>query len=197
MKYRAFLPLFCLTAWFSFASVSHATESPSLLQITAIDALTGGVEPCDLKNKIFTFKKTDKNFRTDLCRNSKVETFMVSNAGTVQFYTVDRITGFELEALGTYADQAYELGKSRPMLRYYPRNPYGFTYIMAEEVTGIDLAVLARWNDANARLSELKAQVIEFERNRQPIPASTYENIRVLELEILALQRTIRETRKF
>ncbi len=203
MKCRFYLPLLCLTA-LSGHHLAHAADSdlsaidsPSYLQITAIDSLAGGAETCDVKNKIFSFKPTDKNYRTDLCRNSKVETFMVSNAGTVQFYTIDRITGFELEALGTYADYNYELGKSRPTLRYYPRNPYGFTYIMAEEITGIDPAVFIRWNEASALLSQLKAQVTQLEVSRQTVPTALRENIRVLEIELLALQRKIRETRRF
>ncbi len=38
------------------------------------------------------------------------------------------------------------------MLRYGANNPYGFTYVMAEEVTGIDPQMLAEWNDLASQL---------------------------------------------
>lgn len=160
-----------------------------ILQITALNFLQGGLEQCTARNKVFSFTQQDKNVRTTICKNSLTEVFVVSDAGVVQFHTTDRTNGRELPSSSSAFDQSYELGKERPMLRYSAINPYGFTYVMAEEVTGIDPALLAQWNELNSKLANLRAQILTAQQSGQTVPTAVLDELRAVEAKMEELAR--------
>lgn len=166
-----------------------------VLQITALNFLRGGLEQCEVKNKIFSFTQLDRSVKTTVCKNSMVEVFVVSESGVVQFHAVDRTNNRELQTSSSAFDQSYELGKDRPMLRYSAENPYGFTYVMAEEVTGVDPEVLAQWNELNGKLASLRAQVLTAQQKGRKVPKSVLAEMKSVQAKLAKLAKKMEKSR--
>ncbi|MBS1962742.1 MAG: hypothetical protein JST04_11030 [Bdellovibrionales bacterium] len=167
------------------------------LQVTVLNFLQGGLEQCELKEpKIFMFTEKDEDVKTVLCKNSKVEVNAVSNRGQVHFAAIDLATGRELPVRTKESQQDFELGKTNPSIRYYPSSPYGFTYLRAEEVTGIDPALLAQWNALNDRHSHLLAAILTAEQNGEQAPESVKAELRYVDAKMEVLSAEMEKTRK-
>jgi len=147
---------------------SSSVKTSHILQMTVINFLSGGSEPCNLKDKIFSFSSGDKDVVIPLCKNSRVEVNAVSNSGVVTFHAIDILRQKELAQKyydkNSVDQQHFELGKTKGMLRYGVVNPFGFTYVMAEEVTGIDMSLLEKWNELNNRATKLREQILLSEQ---------------------------------
>jgi len=166
------------------------------LQVTALNFLQGGREPCDVKNKIYLVNTQDVSVKIIVCRNSKVELSMQSNLGTITYRAVDLATGEDLPSTYTGTSEFYELGKTQEMTRFYVENPYGFTYLMVEDVTGINQEDLAKFNQLNSRLSSLKAQVLTAQQNGEAVDPMIFDEMRKIEEEMSELSKKISENRK-
>lgn len=173
------------------AGSASAQASERVVQITALNFLAGGSEPCDVKNKIFVLNSEDKGKKTSICKNSKVELLMDSNAGKVTFSAIDLGTGKELKPADYNVASSLELGKEAPMLRFAPQNPYGFSYVMAEDVSGLDTGLLKEWNELNDELAGLRGQVLTAERNGQTVSDTVLKQLQAKEIEAQAAQEEL------
>ncbi len=171
----------------AFNENASASENSHILQVTVLNFLSGGLESCDVKNKIFPFSLNDKNLEVPICKNSRVKVYATSDSGTVTFHATDIINQFELPSSNNSERQNFELGKTKGMLRYAVENPYGFTYVMAEEVTGIDKQLLEQWNQLSGRAAELRGQIIKAQQQGKPAPASTVKELEKIEMELFLL----------
>lgn len=173
---------------------TESTQGLYVLQITALNFLKGGFESCDVKDQIFTFSGYDKGVETIICINSRVKLVATSNEGLVKFSATDLTSGSTLD--GNNGFQIFELGKTQAMLRSGFENPYGFTYVMAEEVTGYDQNLLAQWNKVNTKMAKLRALVLTTEQYGYSIPAEIKEEIKAVELELQEISQKIKESKK-
>jgi transposase-like protein len=114
---------------------SIANGSQRYMQMTVLNFLLGGSEQCNLKNKLFTFSVEDKKLEIPLCKNSKVKVYATSDLGVITFHATDISSGTELPPSDYSGSPRFEFGKSQEMLRYGVQNPYGFTYVLAEQVS--------------------------------------------------------------
>ena len=176
-------------------AVEPETENFSM-QLTVLNFLQGGAQPCEVKNKVFNFAKKDKAKKTVICKNSKVSVYMVSDAGTVKFAALDRKKGKDLPSSSSSFDTVYELGKERPMLRYSVENPYGFTYVMAEEVTGLDPKLLAEWNRLNDEATSLRASILATEQSGQTAPQWVKDQLEATLKEMAEISAEMEKARK-
>lgn len=170
-------------------------SQPYDVQITALNFLEGGLEPCSLKNKKFTFSSIDNKIKNVICSNSRVELYVISHKGQLSFHATDLL--YETELLeATYSQgNKLDLGNtngSRTTLRYSVNNPYGFTYIIAEEITGLDPVLLEKWNRLNLRLSQLKEEEIQARKNGKKFPKKSQKEIDHVENEIRILDAQMR-----
>jgi len=160
-----------------------------LLQVNALNFLTGNVEPCKVKNKIFAVSEFDNNLGYIVCKNSKVKLLLLSDRGIVAYKAIDLTTGRAFPVnLEQTTGEYYELGKTYIVTRYTVYNPYGFTYLMVEDVTDIDPEILDKINDLNDKLSKLKEKVLLAERSGTRVDPRIYEEILILEEKIADLK---------
>ncbi len=160
------------------------------VQITALNFLYGGLEPCDVKNKKFTFSSLDNKVKSVICSNHRVELFAISHKGQITFHATDLLYETELLEANYSQGNTLVLGNtngSRATLRYSANNPYGFTHVTAEEITGLDPVLLEKWNRLNSRLSELREQEILARKNGKKLPKKVQKEIAQLENEMRIL----------
>ncbi len=156
-----------------------ATSDEFEMQVTVLNFLRGNVENANVKNKVLTFSVKDRNKEQVISRNSKVKVVVLSNNGKVKFKAIDARYGQEL----TYSSglEDYIHGETKGTLRIHANNPYGFTYIMAEDITGINKEALAEYNELNSRLSKLREEVLLAERDGREVSEETIAEIRKIE----------------
>lgn len=163
-----------------------------VLQITALNFLNGGIEPCNVRNRNFSFSTDDKNLEVTICQNSKVKVHAASSEGVVTFHATDLLRSVELDSKYD-GDQRFELGKTKRMLRYGAENPYGFTYVMAQEVTGLDPKLLAQWNQLNDRAAGVRAQILTAQQQGLPVTRATREELSDLEAQLEVLREKLKK----
>lgn len=178
----------CPNQTFSPIDDQLAHGQPHSIQITVLNFLMGGRENCDVKNKIFVFSATNQKVETPICENSQVRVSASSQDGVVTFHATEVNSGRELPPKDAISESAhFILGKSKGMLRYGVENPHGFTYVMAEEVTGYDPVVLAQVNDLNVRAASLRAEILTaLQAGKKPSP-KTINALRQIEAEAAIL----------
>jgi hypothetical protein len=171
-----------------YAQTSHE------LQITALNFLTGpgGLEHCNVENKIFKFSSSDKSREVLICENSRVKVSATSNEGVVTFHATNVLDRIELTA-NDYSSSQLELGKTQGMIRYYPKNNYGFTYVMAEEVTGIDKTWLAQMNNLVDQAASLQAEIVRAQQRGETAPAETVKALNDIEQKLVELTKEKQE----
>jgi hypothetical protein len=165
----------------------HAQQASKqhVLQISVINFLTGGLESCNLSDKIFSFSEDDNSRKIELCKNSRVVVNAISNAGKVTFEAIDKESGQKLDDYSNHEVNVFELGKTNGRLSYTVKNPDGFTAAFAEEMTGVDLGTLALWNQYNSESSGYLAKLLqgqklnEDETKRYPIVAHQMDSLSV------------------
>ncbi len=163
-------------------------DNSRLMQITVLNFLSGGYEHCNVKDSIFTFSILDENKKTTLCRNSKVEVSVTSHLGLLIFQALD-VTNDNILTSSSSSDKPFfAFGDNKGMLRYQAENPYGFTYVMAEEVTGIDPALLAEWNVLKNRLSTLRAQILNTQMSGGKVSSDLLAEAAELEAKMEVLK---------
>jgi hypothetical protein len=180
---------------YTWASDEYIEPLTYSLQFTIINFLNGYVEPCDVKNKIFTFSITDKNERTTLCKNSAVEIYAVSNAAVVNIFAQDLVKNITLDHDRKTDMPIIVLGKLDRMLAVGYNNPYGFTYLMAEDFTGVDLDLVAAWNSLSTRYATLKAELLDSEANGHSIPQDKRNELAEIVKERALLSEKINKQR--
>ena len=167
-------------------------STPNLkLQITVLNFLKGGLEPCNLKNKIFTFHPTDQAQKQMVCKNSKVEVDLISNVGSITFKAIDLSTGKDLESSAASTTSVFTFGKDKS-LRYGTQNPYGFTYVLAEDMTGVDPNLLDQWNTLNDKYTHLLAQVLTNNENQQKTEKSVLDDLTAVKEQMNDLAKKMR-----
>lgn len=176
-------------------STANSTEEFTL-QITVLNFLSGGLEQCDLKNKLFKFSVHDQNIKQTLCKNSKVEVTAESDSGKVTFRAIDLELDSELPITNSSATQTFELGKTKKMLRYGVENPHGFTYVMAEDFTGISIELLNQWNDLNQKYSSLMAEILKAQENGEEAPVEKRVELISIEDQLRKLAQEMEKSRK-
>lgn len=141
------------------------------LQISVLSFLQGGKEPCAFNNQIMSFSLNDQNKEKILCKNSKIKVSMESNLGIITFKVIDLQSNVEITEQESYSEgQTFDLEGEKRSLRFGPINPYGFTHVIVEDVTGIDRELLKQWNELNTKASAKKAKLIELKKAGKEIP---------------------------
>ena len=172
-----------------------ARATAHVLQITALNFLIGGLEPCNVEDKQYPFSESDRGVETLICLNSKSKVYAVSDSGTVTFHAMDLVAEREMEAGTGTEGSAFDLGKTEN-LRFSAKNPYGFTYLIIGEVTGIDPQLLAEWNEQNAKLADLRAQYLTAQQNGEPVSDELMKKITDLETKMSELSKKMESSRK-
>lgn len=179
------------------AAVSGPTKENKqhTLQITVINFLKFNGDKCNVKNQLFYFNTHDKNVKTFICSNSTVAIYAHSNDGVVSFSAVDLNRNKELPD-SPNTTKTWVLGKSKEMLRYQAKNPYGFTYVMAEDVSGIEPTLLEQWN----KLSEQRAIIVEkgllAEREGKKLSKKDLKDLMAIEGMLSLLAERMKESQK-
>ncbi|MDH4467058.1 MAG: hypothetical protein QE271_03300 [Bacteriovoracaceae bacterium] len=166
--------------FFLFFASSIYAQSYSL-QITALNFLQGGLEGCtDVKDRIYIFSKDDKNQKTIICKNSKVELHIVSNDGILYFHAFDLELNSEIVTYYPGTETSYVLGKTEGSTKFSPKRDYSFTFMRVEDVSDVPVELLTKFNKLNSERSNLVAQVIDAENQGQSVPEET--KFKILEL---------------
>ncbi|MDA8793980.1 hypothetical protein N9N67_12090, partial [Bacteriovoracaceae bacterium] len=171
--------------------VQKIRESYSI-QITTINFLTGGQENSGVRNKIFEVNLNDKMKKTIISKNSKISVEMLSNNGLIIFQAINQSTKKVLEKGKGYPAIGYFKLGSDNSIRIRPANPYGFTWLSAEDMTGFDPTLLARFNDLSTRRSKLfEKTLLDGNANE-----NDREQLKELDSQISEVSKQMYETRK-
>lgn len=173
-----------------------APENPGnvhVLQVSIINFLTGGIDSCDYENVKLAFNTQDKNKVLTLCQNSRVKITATSNLGSVNFKAIDLTNNFELPPAEYSEGQTFKFGENQATLRYSAMNPYGFTYVIADEVTNINPTFLSEWNTINKKLSSLKSKALSAKLEGKKVSKDTEEEIQSLEIQLFELAQKMKE----
>ena len=81
------------------------------------------------------------------------------------------------------------------MIRYGVTNPNGFTYVMAEDVTGYDPELSSQFNKLSHEFVSIKGQIIANQQNGVRTPAEVHARLQKIEKD-LEIAKRLHENRR-
>ncbi len=143
--------------------VRPRNEAPAsyIVKVTAFNYLDATGDTCEVTDLVLTLSDSDQSRLIPICKNSAVELYAVSDAGTLKFTTLDVAQGKSLLPLGNEGQTPGLLLSERGNATQYEAiNPYGYTFATAKNFTGTDnLQLVHLWTKQYPRLTAIKGQI--------------------------------------